>query len=408
MQKIAGAYRRLLLRRPRLVVVIGSLGKTTTKAAITTALDCPDRGFSYSNYGSSLAENLLRVRPWDRRAVLEVGIAGPGHMAGYARMIRPDIVVVTSIKSDHNRSFPTLLDTRAEKVKMVSSLPESAIVLLNGDDPHVRWMATQTRARVLTFGFDDGNDFRAMEYRTDAAGRTQFEIDLGGVPARITSALHGRHMVYPMLAAAVVAHLEGIDIAAASDRLARFQPQKGRMEIVTTERGITIVNDSQKASIESIYAALDAFAELPARRKIVVLGKIEEPQGSIRHAYRDLGTRLATFADLVVAVSGDQRQALRAAAVRAGMPFEAIRLSGGGIDGVADFLKDRLEGGDAVLIKGASAQKFARIALQLQGHKVSCGAKLCDVKVAHCGLCPLRDAPAALFSNRYIARYFKG
>src|SRR6185295_7887271 len=138
---LARFYRQTFLRPTRIVVVVGSLGKTTTKRALDAALDCPDRDFAFSNYGSSLAGNLLRVRRGDPHAVLEVGVGGPGPMAPYARMIRPNVVVVTSIKSEHNRSFPTLEETRAEKVKMVQALPPKGVALLNGDDPHVRWMS---------------------------------------------------------------------------------------------------------------------------------------------------------------------------------------------------------------------------------------------------------------------------
>src|SRR5690606_20899084 len=152
-------------RRTRVVAVVGSLGKTTTRRAVHAALDCPDRGFSHSNYGASLAANLLRVRPGDRYAVLEAGIMGPGAMEGISRMVRPDIVVVTSSASDHHRSFPTLFDTRAEKVRIVSALPPGGIAFLNGDDPHVRWMATQTVAQVVTFGLGPDNDVRALNVR---------------------------------------------------------------------------------------------------------------------------------------------------------------------------------------------------------------------------------------------------
>jgi UDP-N-acetylmuramyl pentapeptide synthase len=78
MRLVAGLHRRINLKTTRLVAVVGSLGKTTTRRALFAALDCPRRNYSYSNYGSSLSENLLRIRGRDARGVLEVGVAGPG------------------------------------------------------------------------------------------------------------------------------------------------------------------------------------------------------------------------------------------------------------------------------------------------------------------------------------------
>src|SRR5262245_50834157 len=80
MRKMAWAYRRIILKRTRIIAVVGSLGKTTTRRVLQGAFDCPNRNFSYSNYGSCLAENLLRIRPRDRYAVIEAGVAGPGRM----------------------------------------------------------------------------------------------------------------------------------------------------------------------------------------------------------------------------------------------------------------------------------------------------------------------------------------
>ncbi|MEJ0088688.1 MAG: Mur ligase family protein [Limisphaerales bacterium] len=407
LRKLAGMHRRSLLRRPRIVAVIGSLGKTTTTRALNAALDCPNRNFSFSNYGASLAENLLRIRPWDVRSVLEVGISGPGPMASYAKMIRPDIVVVTSISSDHNRSFPTLLDTRAEKVKMVSPLPATSTVVLNGDDPNVRWMATQTQARVVTFGFNADNDFHAMNFETSADGTTSFEVELDGKIIRVQSRLPGRHMVYPSLAAVTVAHLEKMELSGVLKRLRDLQPTDSRMEIIQLDGGIRILNDSKKASIESIHAVLDTFAGLPAARKIIVLGKVEEPIGKPRDIYRELGKKMAGIASLIICIGDDDLKSLRAAAVKAGMDFSAIHIHESRIEGVAEFLKGTLRSGDLVLVKGTSAQKLNRIVLQLMGKPVACNTKFCNVKVFSCNVCPLLNAPEKLFKNRYISRYFK-
>jgi len=397
-------YRRLILRRPRLCVIVGSLGKTTTRQAVAAALDCPDRHFSYSNYGASLAENLFRVRPWDRHAVLEVGIDGPDRMAPNARLLAPDLVVVTAIASDHNRSFPTLADTRAEKVKMVSGLPPTAVAILNGDDPNVRWMATQTRARVITIGAGADNDVRAVDIRETGEGLA-FDVEIAGRRLQIESRLHGRHMIYPLLAGLVAAELEGIAIDGARARLASVVPVAGRMETISLPGDVRVVHDAQKASIESIYAALDAFAVLPARRRIVVMGKIEEPPGKSRLVYRALGTRLAAVATRLICIgTRDDHHALRGAAMRAGMQRDDIVFCGSRIDEVPTLLSAMLAPGDVVLVKGASAQRLERIVLALEGRRITCRAQFCNVKSATCGACPVLAAPPEIFANRYIRR----
>jgi UDP-N-acetylmuramoyl-tripeptide--D-alanyl-D-alanine ligase len=404
LRPLATGHRRVRLRRTRLVAVIGSLGKTTTRRVVHAALDCPDRGFAISNYGASLAANLLRVRPGDRYAVLEAGIAGPGAMAGIAGMLRPDVVVVTSIRSDHNRSFPTLLDTRAEKVRIVSALAPGGTAYLNGDDPHVRWMATQTRARVVTFGMDAGNDVRAVELHADGDGLS-FGVRADSQVIPVRSRLLGEHMVYPLLAAVAILLREGLDVRAALPRLAGVAPADSRMELVTLPDGTRIIDDAAKAGIESIRVALATFAAIPAPRKVAVIGPIEEPQGRPRDLYREIGRALAQCADRIIVMGGDDLRAVRAGAVGAGMNPEAIHVLGMDIGGTMDLARAAIRPGDLVLVKGAFARRLRRVVLALMGREVTCRVRGCRVKVVGCDHCPLLDADASAHRNHFIRRY---
>jgi UDP-N-acetylmuramyl pentapeptide synthase len=103
--RLAWLHRRTLGRRTRVVAVSGSVGKTTTMRAVAAVLGLPVRRLALLNANSysAVAANVLRIRPWQRHAVLEVGIAGPGQMAPYGRVIRPDVVVMTAIADDHRR-----------------------------------------------------------------------------------------------------------------------------------------------------------------------------------------------------------------------------------------------------------------------------------------------------------------
>ena len=78
-------------------------------------------------------------------------------MATHRKALWPNVVVVTSIGTEHNCSFGSLENTRAEKAKMLSGLGADEVAVLNGDDPHVMWMASTTRARVVTFGLSESN-----------------------------------------------------------------------------------------------------------------------------------------------------------------------------------------------------------------------------------------------------------
>jgi len=107
-----------------------------------------------SLYGwPDVAASVLRVRPQDRRSVIEAGSNDTGRIKQYAKMIRPDIIVVTSVGAEDYRSLGSLSVTCSEQAEMVQALPGSGLAVINGDDPNVRWMAAMIDGRIIRYGF---------------------------------------------------------------------------------------------------------------------------------------------------------------------------------------------------------------------------------------------------------------
>jgi UDP-N-acetylmuramoyl-tripeptide--D-alanyl-D-alanine ligase len=384
---LASFYRRVICPNTRIVSVVGSFGKSTTLRAVHNTLGLHFQRLYLRNSWTLVARAVLRIRPHDRHAAIEAGIDGKGQMALYARMIRPDVTVVTSIGSEHNRSLGTLEVTRSEKAEMVRILPESGIAVLNGDDQNVVWMNSQTRARVITFGMNDMNDVRASDIRLDWPESAHFKLHLDGKTYDMKVRLLGRHMVYPILAAAAVAHAEGFPPDRFLQSLEDLTPTPGRIQPVHLENGAIILRDDFKSSLETIETALDVFSEIPAQRKIVVLGEVSEPPGSQGPIYWKIGERVAKIASRAVFIGGNfQRYA--AGALRGGLPKHSVINAQRNVFNAVKALQDDLGTGDVVLIKGRDTQRLERIALALAGQTVRCDIDFCDAKV-RCDLCPI-------------------
>jgi len=385
----AVAHRRTLVRRTRVVAVVGSFGKTTAARAVAAALGLPVSRYGSRNSGVAVAAAALRIRPGDRHAVIEVGISGEGQMARYARLIRPDIAVVTCVGSEHLSSFRTLEATRAEKAKMVEALPLGGLAVLNGDDLHVLWMRDATRARVITYGFGVENDVRASGAAPDGWAGARFTLHVGGEVHDVRTQLIGRQMVYPVLAAVAVAHAEGLELGPVLAAMAALEPTANRLEPIRHPSGALLLLDAFKGALETIHAALNALDELPARRKIVVLGDVEEPPGSQGPIYKEVGRHAAHVAERVYYLGGKTNLArLRAGTIEGGLPREAlIHVRRGSLE-AAERLGPELRAGDVVLIKGRSTEHFERIALALLGTNVGCEVRLCRRR-HDCETCPL-------------------
>ncbi len=390
LQELATIYRRVALRHTCLVVVTGSFGKTTTARAISVALGGTDQDANSYNFKSGLARAVLKIPPWRRFAAIEAGIDAVGQMIHYARMIRPDVAVVTCIGSEHNRSLGNLQDTRNEKVKILARLRPGGVAILNGDDPNVSWMATQTRARVITFGFAERNDVRAASVTLDWPNGAHFTLHAYGQSRELTIKLMGNHMVYPILAAIATALAKGFPLERVLPPLEKLSSTPGRLEPIQLANGAMILRDDFKSSLETIHVALDLLSQIPAKRRMVVLGEVSEPPGSQGPIYREIGERVASIASRAIFIGGNfQRYA--AGVRRGGLPSSSIADAGRSALKAAELLREDLHPGDVVLIKGRDTQRLDRITLSLMGKKVRCDIDFCDSRAVRCETCPILE-----------------
>ena len=162
------------------------------------------------------------------------------------------------------------------------------------------------------------------------------------------------------------------------------------MQPVTVPGGVTILCDEYKSTTETIDAALDAFAEIPARRRIVFLGEISEPVGPQRQAYQRLGERVARIASHFFIIGGSN-DAFRSGARRGGMPADRIVDAGRSPQEAAKALAAVLEPGDVVLLKGRDTQRLNRVALILMGRVVRCDLRFCNLRTVACDRCAMLE-----------------
>lgn len=385
------AWRRTFQRKLKVVAITGSLGKSTTARAVATALQAriPD-GISNSRY--ALARDLFSYSLAENLAVIEAASAHPGAMKFSAMMLNPDIAVVTSIASEHILSFGSLEGTRREKVNLIRGLSPEKRVILNADDPNVMWMAGKTKAGIITCGFSENAEFRALDYQLVPGQGIHFLISSreGTWPVRI--GIPGRHMVFPILAAFAVAVIYGIAPETALNRLEKLEPLDGRMQLFRAPSGATVIRDDFKSNKESLKSALETMRDYPARRKILVLGGVDEIRNKELYSYyRELGKTIAISADIAILfLHRKPFRRCKSAAVEAGMdPENIIRVQGDPLSALP-LLPENLGEGDLLLVKGKNRHRTSRLSLRLLGHQVGCRIPICQLGV-DCEVCEMLE-----------------
>jgi UDP-N-acetylmuramyl pentapeptide synthase len=382
---LASLWRRTVLKRTKAIAIVGSYGKTTTTRAVARTLGVAEPSGGRNSW-SFLAWRVLRHSA-GAPLVIEVGISRPGQMRAYARMLRPDMVVVTSIGGEHRSSFTGGRTVVGEKALMVLGLARGGVAILNGDDSLAASMAGDAPGRVVRFGLGEDNDVRAEQLRLDWPRGTDFTLVGPGFRVAAKVGLVGGHSLGAALAAAAVASELSVPPEDIVQRLAGLTPTPGRMQPVVLPSGVVLLRDDFKSGLETIYAALTVLGEIPARRKFAVLGDITEPEMPQRAVYRKLGSRAARAASRILYI-GHHFGPFASGARQTGLARGDVT-EHADVFALAETLKNELKEGDVVLLKGRTNQKLERTALILSGRTVRCGISSCHIRSFPCEICPV-------------------
>lgn len=339
----------------RVVGVTGSVGKTSTKDLLAGVLATTYRTTaSEKSFNNELGLPLtLAGAPDDTEAVVvEMGARGIGHIDLLCRIARPYVGIITRVEAVHLELFGDLESVAIAKGELVEALPVDGLAVLNADHQLVAAMADRTDARVIEFGLTPAADVYASNITLDDELRASFRMHTPWGTTDVRLAARGEHQVPNALAAAAAAGGLGVPVDAMPDGLRGAALSGLRMELVTTDAGLTILNDAYNANPTSMAAALKSLHSLTARRRIAVLGTMAElgddsarEHAAIAAMARDLG---------VVVIAVDEPA------------------YGDGVTHVADVtgalaaLGD-LGDGDAVLVKGSRVAALERVAEAL-GH----------------------------------------
>ncbi|HSX28399.1 MAG TPA: UDP-N-acetylmuramoyl-tripeptide--D-alanyl-D-alanine ligase [Candidatus Saccharimonadales bacterium] len=385
------ATRLLAKYQPKVVTVTGSVGKTSTKDALTTVLNEHFKVLGsrsgYSNYNVDVAvpvmlfgldypKNvhnplawlvvLMKMRKILRSGypyevvVLELGTDKPGDIASFANYIKPDIAVVTAISPEHMEQFGTLEMVAREELAITSN---AKMALINRDDIDISFDHFCEASTTYTYGFEETADYQfkidnfSLEFGFD--GKFLGE-GLGELSAQIR--VVGKHNIKPVMAAVAAA----TELGMPHDKIARgvdnVEPVSGRMNLLHGAEQSIIIDDSYNSSPLAATAALKTLYEFKGKQRIAILGSMNELGDQSEEAHKEVGEACdPKKLDLVVTVGDEADKYLAPAAKARGCKVESFLSP---YDAGA-FVRAKLEKGTVVLVKGSQNHVFTEEAAKL-------------------------------------------
>ena len=396
--------------RPGIIGVTGSVGKTSTKLAIDAVLKKErrvrisvgnlnnDLGLPLTILGDWMAEDLalvshetpagtrqfekamfwlkvifvslwriaFRSAEYPEILILEYGADRPGDIKYLLSIARPNVSVITAIGDVpvHVEFYGGPDDVAREKGRIIECLPAGGFAVLNHDDERVMGLKDRTRARVISFGFQRGAEVQTTRFenrvRDGEPAGVSFKLEHSGsfVPVRIDHAF-GRVQAYASAAAACVGLIFGMNLVTIAEALAEYAPASGRMQVMPGVKDSLVIDDAYNASPLSMRAALATLQDLPAKRRIAVLGDMLEIGKYAVEAHEALGRAVAESADILITV-GPRAKFIAQAARTARMRKTNI-YSFDDAEGAWRPLVEMLRKGDLVLVKGSHAMQLENV-----------------------------------------------
>lgn len=360
LQHLAAAWREEI--NPFVLGITGSTGKTTVKEMLATVLryrfgqDAVWATTGNFNNHIGLPLTLLALKPQHRYAVIEMGMNHFGELAQLTEIAKPDTALVNNVMRAHiGCGFHGVDDIARAKSEIYQSLRNEAVAWLPEEDAHL----TVLRLRVpdgvhqQTFGVNSGTVH--AEHMILQPLSCTFDLVCGHERVSVYLPVPGRHNVHNAIASAALAQTAGLSLNEIAVGLSGFANIKGRLQVKRGMRDITVIDDTYNANPDSMKAALDVLAALPAPRVFVMgdMGELGEEESRAMHAEvgayaRDQGIEMAYF------VGNDSAAAAEA--------FGQHGLWFADQDPLLEVMLPDLPAGAYVLVKGSRFMQMEKVA----------------------------------------------
>ena len=366
MQQLA---RWTLLREdaPLVTGITGSVGKTTTKDALATVLRYARKRVSATagnlNNEIGLPLTVLAAEPRTEILVLEMGATHAGDIAHLCGIAPPKIGVLTAVSPVHLDTFGSLEALAAAKGELALALPEDGTLVSPVDAPEAATGRGRRLKRRITFGREGagGADLWASGIEEREEG-LRFLAHLGNSSAEVRSPVFGTHLVEPLLAALGAALAIGLNLEECAQGVSRLRRTGLRGEVYRLRNDIVVYDDSYNASPVAVAAVLRYGAQQAARqgrRLVAVLGGMFE-LGAAARAYHQEAGKLAeeVGVELLVCVGDEARWYAEA--------FSGKTLFYEDAETAAEDLREKLQSGDYVIVKGSRGVKLDNLTRKLK------------------------------------------
>jgi len=347
-----------LMRYRHGIAVAGTHGKTTTTSLLASIFAAAERDPTFVIGGLLNSAGTNAKLGASRYLIAEADESDASFLH-----LQPVVSIITNIDADHmdtyEGDFSKLKNTF---VSFLHNLPFYGLAVVCGDDPNVQDILDDISRPILTYGFDESNDFRAIDV-VQVGSNTRFKVlrPESAEPLEIVLNLPGLHNVLNATAAIAVSTDEGLDDESIQTGLATFSGVDRRFQVYgdyPIQKGTAMLVDDYGHHPKEVSVTIDAIRAGWSERRIVMVFQPHR-YSRTRDLYEDFVEVLSRVDVLImlevysageaVIAGADSRNLCRS--IRTRGQVDPIFVEG--IDGVPAIVKEIVEAGDIVITQGA-------------------------------------------------------
>lgn len=398
---------------PKVIVVIGSVGKTSTKDAIFTVLSKHKTvRKSEKSYNSEIglpltilglpnawkdpfvwAENILKgflmiikKKNYPDVLILEIGVRKPGDIKkNILPWLKIDILVVTRFpeKPVHVEFFDNADKLIEEKSSLVKALKKNGLLILNQDDDRVYALHDKSKERAVSFGQDENSTFRILypDYSRKEISGVNVPIGInfriqnkGNVFPVVLPNVLGLHNVVQATSAIACASEFNIDLLESIKDVADYKTPVGRLSLLEGENNSFIIDDTYNSSPAALHEALEILKEFNGARKIAILGDMLELGKYTEEEHVKIGERAKDIVDILITVG--PRAKIIANIARENMGENKV-FSLDRYEEVIPLIKEMISAKDVILVKGSQKMRLEKVVEKIMKDKDNKKSLLC-------------------------------
>ena len=272
LQDLAREHRRAL--HIPILAITGTNGKTTTKELVNEVLKC--KFTTYATQGNlnnhiGVPLTLLAMTQETEFGVVEMGANHPEEIKFLCEIAEPDYGMITNVGKAHLEGFGSFEGVKKTKKELYDYLQGRGKVFVNCENQHLRGMLNEQE--TITYGDSEQADSKAKFLQAEPYLILELRSPIGKL--YVKTKLIGAYNFENALAALTVGRYFKIPEVEMKKALEKYTPSNNRSQLQKTEKNVLFL-DAYNANPSSMQVAINNFANLKMKNKLLILGDMLE------------------------------------------------------------------------------------------------------------------------------------